>query len=61
MMRTDYFGDLLMSQGKLDEAFQRFRLVDSLGNGEGKRHSLFCRPWLATMAITGSSKRPATT
>jgi len=31
-----FFGDLLMSQGKLDEAFQRFRLVDSLSNGEGK-------------------------
>jgi cellulose synthase operon protein C len=31
-----FFGDLLMSQGKLDEAFQRFRLVDSLNNGEGK-------------------------
>jgi TolA-binding protein len=31
-----FFGDLLMSQGKLDEAFQRFRLVDSLSNSDGK-------------------------
>jgi tetratricopeptide (TPR) repeat protein len=31
-----YFGDLLMSQGKLDEAFQCFRLVDSLGKDKGK-------------------------
>ncbi len=31
-----FFGDLLMSQGKLDEAFQRFRLVDSLSSGQGK-------------------------
>jgi tetratricopeptide (TPR) repeat protein len=31
-----YFGNLLMSQGRLDEAFQRFRLVDSLSNGDGK-------------------------
>jgi tetratricopeptide (TPR) repeat protein len=31
-----YTGDLLMAQGKLEEAFARFLLVDSLGNGNGK-------------------------
>ncbi len=31
-----YFGDLLMAQGKLEDAFLRFRLVDSLGNEKGK-------------------------
>lgn len=36
-----FFGDLLQSQGKLDDAFQRFRLADSLSNGQGREVQYF--------------------
>jgi tetratricopeptide (TPR) repeat protein len=38
-----YFGDLLVSQGKLEEAFQRFRTVDSLEAGNGKEILYFAK------------------
>lgn len=38
-----YYGDFLISQGKLEEAFLRFRIVDSLEAGNGKEILYFAK------------------
>jgi len=37
-----FYGEFLISAGRLDDAFERFALVDNLGSGKGRNMHRFC-------------------